>query len=731
MLRCFVIASLVLLASPAQASDLGADGQLQFSANAITTLDFENAAQDATRLFRIVGGAQTWSYASLTASDLQAFLVTEDAAPQGQSYLHWRSSNGEGLAFIDPATFGAVTGSRINVSFWGRSEGMEPFVAVTYGNAEDLPSNKTWAWARIPAIRTGRETSDGWVEYATNAIDGSILGRPIHDIVLSARVPTSTDTNTRMNSKSTYPTDAMSIDALEITPAAGAPLNAPCTELTIDADCGPQGECFYGQCVDAAVAWHPVPPASMQAEISERVVHWATRFMGDRAAIVRADADWVAATLGLAIDAATPRSFWGGLSAQVVALRDSHTHLGAPYVGISTAFAVRPYSGSGPLDVCFGPTLDDLQSGALSYVIWATGPSAPGALMKGDLLTSIDGFDPKAWVDIVYPRYVSSLPIEPSADWAPSARQLATLIGQHASSITVTRCAQGVCTPQAPIDVAAFALAAIAGGQYSTGNLTCTPRFSDIVAGALSDSAGGDVVLSGALDASTAGIEFDGFSPTDAQLWIAQLDAALQLPHDNVMVDAREGFGGRNVLGRYLVQQFRSADAPQVLALAARASIDAADAAPLFSFDWNRCLAENDDITACDTDDIFIYNQPGVTPPALQSKVAWLNTDDVSNNDMFPRMLQGRANLRIFAPFATYGALGSNVTLPPLQSDWRTGSIAASDARYGDSITSAEAASSCESGHGVAPDEVVAQRLSDVFIGRDSIVAAAKAWLAQ
>ena len=188
----------------------------------------------------------------------------------------------------------------------------------------------------------------------------------------------------------------------------------------------------------------------MQTQIVGRLVHWATHFLGDRHAAAGIDANWVNKTMALASATATPRTFWGGLNQQVNAIRDSHTSLGAPYIGLSTAFVVRPESFSGPLDVCFGPTINDLGDGNLAFVVWFTGKAEALALEVGDVVTAIDGMDPMAWSELVLPRYQYSWPVDPASDPAPIARQLSSLIATRASTLTITRCTAGVCTARRP-----------------------------------------------------------------------------------------------------------------------------------------------------------------------------------------------------------------------------------------------------------------------------------------
>jgi hypothetical protein len=722
------------IAALARASDLGADGRLHFSSDALGTMDFEDPTTTASRLRFVVAlpNTNTWTFQSMSTDQLLSHLVTGNDALEGQRYLKWLSNDGYGVSLFDSTLFATLVNQRVSISMWGRADGMEPYLGVTYGNDVDFATDKAWQWARIPAIRTGRETTDGWVEYSTGPIDGSVLDRPIHDLVLSARVANASSTSLRLNGKSQFPDDAVLIDAVEIRPAPGAPKTGTCTAMTQDADCGAQGECFYGRCVDAAAAWHPVPPLAMQTEIATRVVVWATMFMGDRSALPRADATWVTGTLALASADATPKTFWRALSQRLEELRDTHTHFGAPYAGVSTPFAARTSTSSSLLNVCFGPTVNDFNGNALSYVVWATGPAGPSGLAVGDVITAIDGMDPKAWVDVVMHHYRQALPVTPPSDWAVSARELAQLVSLHAKTLSTSRCtAGGQCTPRPDIDLPALAAATLTSGNYPVPALACQSRFSDTVPGARQDSQGGDLVLSASLDGGVLGIEMDGFSPTTSATWKSQLSAALALPHDRIIIDARLGHGGLNALGNFTVQQLRGTESPAALVLAGRAGYDDSDAPWLLSLDWSTCVTASSPSFICGTTYFFAYGPNVMGPSGAASRIAWLNTDDYSNNDMVPHVLQGRPALNIFGPWPTYGAQGSDVEVPPLMADWRSGIIAASDSRYGVDVMTAQASSPWQSGTGVAPDVVVTQTLSDVLAGKDTILSAAMTWVLQ
>ena len=82
----------------------------------------------------------------------------------------------------------------------------------------------------------------------------------------------------------------------------------------------------------------------------------------------------------------------------------------------------------------------------------------------------------------------------------------------------------------------------------------------------------------------------------------------------------------------------------------------------------------------------------------------------------------------MFGPHPTSGAFGAVGSLPGVWTNWSGGSIQIQDSRFGSDMTEASNAR-WESGHGVAPDTVVTQKLSDAIVGVDTIVTVATAWL--
>ena len=90
--------------------------------------------------------------------------------------------------------------------------------------------------------------------------------------------------------------------------------------------------------------------------------------------------------------------------------------------------------------------------------------------------------------------------------------------------------------------------------------------------------------------------------------------------------------------------------------------------------------------------------------------------------------MKGRTNLKLYG-LPTSGAFGSVSSVPPMLAGWGGGSIQMQDSVFS-ADPSAWPGASFESGKGVAPDVVGAQRMSDALLGKDTLLEAAHAWLA-
>ncbi len=702
-------------------------GALHLTKDALATFDFETPGG--------LVGAQltTWVKNDESPTLLRTPIVTGDEiaamltaglddAVEGGHALRL-GKDGTGLAIVDPDLFARVADGRFEVTAWARGDGTALQLSVVYDNSPDnLVVSGAPPFASVRAVRTGRETTDGWAEYSTGALDGSVWGVPARAILLLPSYASTQD-------------QSFLVDALEIRKTAGKP-SAPhaCTMQTAAAVCGAEGDCMFGHCVPSSVTWGVLPSLAHRREIADRWVHYSTRLIGDRNASHNGQAILTPAAHALAESSLSSRQFFGGLNRLVNLLRDNHTSFGSP--SNITSFAPQLREGSSSvLGACFGVVDKDLLGGGLGYAVFraAETPLTGVPLQRGDVLFAIDGRDPKQWVDEVWPQVSSTLPNDPSSDWGASANSLSRLIATRASTVTLIRCASAAaCTGASrqtiTIDVATAAFSAVSGAPAPTGTTRafgCTPRFLDSVTAKKPASDGEDPVVVEAGGIGETRVQFDGF--VGQKKWEASMTSIFAPSPARVMMDARMGHGGYYSAVQHLFDLVRGTSEPIGVVSLGRGTYDPSDPPWLFSR-LGKCSDARPDFWSCYQGNANGFFASKAAPPGAATKIAWLNTYDVSANDFMPRLLKGRSNVKIFAPHPTSGAFGAIVTLPGLWTGWTGGSMQIQDARFGPNLASV-ASARWESGHGVEPDVLVVQKLSDALGSVDTIVQTAATWL--
>lgn len=740
-----ILGASVALGSPSRAAEIAPDGTLVFAGDALATYGFESIPD----LQASGAGKISWSstgtllLSPLDADDAHSFLTALPDALQGAHALVLRPDLAAGLAIRDERVFSTHTAGRLSVTMWGRAHGAEPALEVVYAHGS---ANVGPGAFRVVAIRTGRETSDGWAEYTTGPIDGSVWTAPLRAILLTARYATdngaslligsdlspASATPARILDKGAYAL----VDAVEVRPEPGAATGiVSCTQETIDTACPPGAECQFGHCIDGSVPWGPVPPAlDHRTDLVARWAFVAEHLHADRRAAARA-----ASMLGGAAAALSgvtgARGYYGKLVELNAALRDSHASVGAPPSQGTVAYPLAD-SFSGPLDACFGVARNDLAGGEQVYAIFAVGtnPSIHETLQQGDVLTTVDGIPAATWIATVLPRLVAHQPNDPGADPSATALVLSKLLGRYAHTIGLSRCQpHGGCAPLPEIPVADEVWSKVVAGQsYSGSSVVCSPRFLPAVSHPPADNASPDEVVAETVDGITS-IQFDGFSgaysPTNG--WHAWKDpwSLCCTGSGRLLVDARLGHGGKFSLGRWLFALLRGTSQPYGAFAMPRGAYDDPDPAWLFDPSWDDCV-DNDAIDACAwTGGQTIFTKDA-SPDGEAVKIAWVDGNDVSMNDIVPRLLSGRTGFRVFAPHPSHGAYGEVSYLPPIEPSWGRGSVQVLDMRFGPTLAAARAAT-WESGKGVAPDTVVVQKVSDILAGKDTVLEVAKAWVSQ
>lgn len=725
VLRAATAASVLLLPLLAAASDLEPKtGQLQFTPFALKTWSFESASEV------IGGGAYTIKIDSsgyrtkLTkitqASQIEGSLTAAVDALEGQHALRIggaTAASAQGLAIMDEAFFKTLLGMRIEVTLWARADGANPSFSVAYAKTEWAPESSL-DFASSPSTRTGRETSDGWVEYTTGPIDGSMLGVPIRAIAFQPP----------------RGGNSFLVDALEVKKVSGSLTpNAACTQADVDTTCGEAGDCMYGRCVPSSITWGAMPSGAHREQFADRWSHMASRLIGDRASSEFGLATFTPTARDLAKYARSSRKFFGGINRLVNGLRDNHTSMGAPTTSFTTFGPITQYGWSGALHACFGVVEKDLTGGGLGFGVFQAGdqPVTGVVLKPGDMLTAIDGKDAKAWADEVIPGINRTSPNDPKADWASYAEILSVAITSRAKEITITRCASATkCTgadkTELKIDVAAKVSPHIlehGGWSSDIKYFGCSPRFTESVADFDPDAPGEDTITARTVD-GVVNVSFDGFSGDS--VWKSKMSEVYEAKPAMVLMDARQGNGGTGDNVEHLLNLLRGRDEQIGFITVVNGSYDDASPTSLFKT-YEKCVG-SDMGGGFSCFGAWGFFSELETPPGAKSRIAWVNTIDVSANDYMPRLLAGRSNVKIFAPHETAGAFGAVTSFSSFAPGFTGGSIQYQDSRFAAKYADFDAAR-WESGHGVVPDVVVAQKVSDAIAGKDTILAAARTWL--
>ncbi len=713
----------LLLARGASASTFDArTGTVSLSSTALRAVSFDgpdSLKPLGARVATWADGGFALAYTPATPEALEALFVRGEANTiQGEGALRLGKDQ-KGLVFFDAETFEKVKASRFEVTFWARADGTQPNFFVAYGRTDDAVYGTGIPFAQVRALRTGKQTSDGWAEFSTGTLDGAVYGVGVRAIgFVPRRVADG---------------DAFLIDALEIRKVDDA-ITKPnlCTQDDVDTTCGAEGDCMYGHCVPSTVSWGPLPSATMRRDLAERWAHIATRIHGDRNSVRIAKERLEPEALRLAKEAKSSRQFVGGLARLVNELRDNHTSFGSPtnFSYFSPQLDGEISSGLG----CFGVVDKDLLGGGMGYGLFQ---STDARVKAGDILESIDGQDPKAWVDKHYASFARTLPNDPRSDWGETANALSSMLVARARTFTLTRCASATaCTgadrTQIKLDVAELVYQSIVEGKTGGGSpqVRCTARFKNSVANPKSQtSTGEDVVNVEAQPSGEISVQFDGFVAQGG--WESAMAGIFKDAPAKVLMDARQGHGGYYSAIDALFTIMRGPSQPGGVVSVGRGGHDNPDPVGLFA--KGRACAEGrrpDDLSCFASSINGFFSVPGAPePPGMASKVAWVNSVDVSANDFMPKLLQGRSKLRVFGPHPTSGAFGAVISVPAPLPGFREGSIQIQDSRFATDYTSAQTAR-WESGHGVEPDQIVVQKQSDILKGEDTLINVARAWLA-
>jgi hypothetical protein len=290
----------------------------------------------------------------------------------------------------------------------------------------------------------------------------------------------------------------------------------------------------------------------------------------------------------------------------------------------------------------------------------------------------------------------------------------------------------------------------LVGSENDPNVIPCSVRFQPAVTN-MAMGGGGNTVNTQTIWNDVSALQFDG-TLADFTTWEQQVLPAFANSPTKVLFDVRQGDGGYAENSEMIAEEIRPKSEPIGEIGFPVASWDGSDTVSglvsMLQAVKPSCetpgAISNPKASACDfiDGDYFIgdyYPQVSVQEPSstplqsfspggLGARVVWLQAADVSANDYLAALVQGRDNQRVFAPGPTSGSYGtiSSIAAPLL--GWHGGSIQMTDSVWASS-PSAMKSQPFRSGTGVAPDEIIAQKMSDAMNGVDTMLAAAQAWL--
>lgn len=643
----------------------------------------------------------------------------------GAARAEWRVAGGiegshalrvpadEAIIVGNLGTFAPVHGSRVQLRFWARSDGARPSGRLVYATKELEAMDLFYPNAVVDALETGRATDDGWVEYSTGPVDAALGARTkLAAIVLEAEA--------RPSALGGGAKNAFLVDAVELIDKGPLPARpSTCTLATEDAACGADGACVEGACFDSAAVWGALPSIEQRREIVRRQEHVFARFTSDRYGASRTAQYFTTPAMAAAETATSPRTFWQPFQRGAALVRGAHARAAGPnrYSRLSWTTVTYGRSEWNELLACFGLVEKDTTGGGRGFAVFSAAPSS--TLKTGDVVTAIDGEDPRTWLARAVPYApVSS---DPDVDDAFQGSMLQALVPALAQTLEVTRGGSKIVIDLAPARANALSL------PWQT-QPACSVRFSlpvTVPAGADANS----------YEAAFESVDSEGFvnvltngEPPGPDL-AEVVNRAFDRGASRMLVDKRRGDGGGGdslVVWAERVRQdptFRTLDA-------GRWGFDAIDPSPAVFAELAGCDEGGRGLVPVRACWAMSASWSGIpsTPKAKPDKIAWLNLVDGSASDYASAYAKGATGVRIFAPNRTMGLFGGLHHLPSFAPGLSDPYAQRSDARIGSTWEEISAAK-WHSGVGIEPDEVVVQTVSDLLAGKDTMLERARTWL--
>jgi hypothetical protein len=554
---------------------------------------------------------------------------------------------------------------------------------------------------------TGRTTSDGWVELASNEfpVDGAVMLRAYLRISNYADV------------------DGVDLDSLEIV-RAGSFWEPQACFGHADPVCGTEAMCGSEVCRLGRLAVPPLPSDELRDEMVDVLASKLRLFFGGK----RSRAESLPKALAVVEQmrqAKTAWEFWGLWARAVRELRDWHTNA---HLALSTG------GGSRRLNACFFEGDADLTHGAWpkdaqypDILVSHAGIDAAG-LAAGDRLVAVDGVHPIAWarnlIDVDLGWHVATDP-DVHAD---VAEQLGgptwvggALILRYAKTFSVLRCDAATGTCADAVETLSVADLGTGGGGE---DVACDNRpFYHLESAA--PVAGNHYVdwnfFRGQIANTTPeekifGMVWDTlYGGGDPNGWvngnIASAIAEWKVGARGVILDHRAGSGGTLDAAENLTKLVRAPEPVAVVRM------------PIIIGGWDGPAddAEGLSIFTQYKDNENTAFQVGSVDHDPTLPVALITHRDGSASDYLPFGMKGAPKVKIFGPHGTAGAFSTFIEFhywAGLSFQIASGETIAYDGR-------------ALIGHGVEPDVVLLPRQSDLLAGKDTLHEAALAWVRQ
>lgn len=547
---------------------------------------------------------------------------------------------------------------------------------------------------------TGRTTSDGWIEMASNdfSIDGALVKAAYLRVI---------DFGSE---------DGAELDSLEVVASGKFEPQKTCAGA-FDPVCGAEAVCVHGLCAAGRLAVPALPAEPVRNDVVDVLAaRIRTYFGGARSRKERMPE--ALAFIESMRKAKNGWQFWGALNRAVRELSDWHTAMGLP-LGEDPKYRLNACFIEGDADLSHG-----LWPGHPLYADILVSHAGQGAagLKTGDRLVAVDGQHPIAWARSlieVNPGYHASTDPEVFSDFAEvlgGPSWAGALIIKYARQITVIRCdaAAGSCADHLEnIEVASLSGG---GGQdvacdnrpfyHFTGDNNPPPShavFWDFYDGKIADTSDEEAIYGVVWDTLYGGGDPNGHVNGNLTDLMTEWKANAR----GVILDHRAGNGG-------------TLDSPSILTRLVRPPETLATVLmPIETAGFNGPEDSAEGLLLFDAFKEKNGYEVGSAEYDPDLPVALITHRDGSASDYLPLGMKGAAKVRLFGPHATAGAFSTFI---------QTTYYGAFELQFasGDTITSAGEA---QIGHGVPPDEVVQQKQSDLLAGRDSLHEAALAWL--